>query len=69
MIRANEELIKLLVGGSILTNGELDKIEESLKNIKRIHSVLKENIEQVRQLDTARINFVEVVKKVEMAEV
>jgi len=65
-IRAYEELIKLLTGGSMLSNGELDKIDESLKNISRVLSALKENLKKARELDVARINVVETAKKLEV---
>ena len=62
-VRAYEELIKLIAGGSMLSNGELDKIDQSLRNTRKIISALKENLRKVREIDEARMNVIEVAKK------
>ena len=61
--QAHEELIKLLAGGSLLSNGEIEQIEESLKNIKKLVVLFRENIEKIRELDAARNHLVETIRK------
>ena len=63
--QAHEELIKLLAGGSLLSNGEIEQIEESLKNIKKLVVLFKDNIEKVRNIDKARGELVRTIKECE----
>ena len=61
--QAHNEVIKLLAGGSMISNGEIDSILRELRNIHHISEEIKKRLNYVREIDAKRMELIETAKK------
>jgi len=61
---AETSIIKMIQGGDLSVNGDIDSAEQTLKSIIERTKNIKEKISKLKEINTLRIDFLNKVEKI-----